>query len=707
MGQRKIPAGYEERVYAGVLGKIIGVYLGRPFEGWHYSKIMKDLGEVNYYVHERLKVPLIVTDDDISGTFTFFRALEDAGYSPKLSAEQIGQTWLNYIIKERTILWWGGIGVSTEHTAFQRLKRGIPAPKSGSIELNGQVVAEQIGSQIFIDGWGLVAPGDPELAADLAKKAASVSHDGEAIYGAQVVAAMEAQAFVEPDMNKLFDTAVRFIPKDCTIRKLIDDIRDWSGKDKDWRHTRERIQAAYGYEKFGGGCHMIPNHAVIVLALVYGEDNFQKSLMIANTAGWDTDCNSGNVGCLMGVKLGLAGVNAGPDWRGPVADRMYLPTADGGRCVTDAARESLSIIKAARILSGEEFKAPKNGARFHFEFAGSVQGFVPEKGPETRDVAVVENVLGHSRNGSRSLAIRYKGVALGRSARVATATFLNKESMSMPGYSLYASPTLYSGQLLQAAVEADATNAAAVTIRPYVRYFPNDETLEIVRGPEAKLAAGGTKNFEWKIPETDGPIAEAGIEVSSQSNAHADGTVYLDYLTWSGAPDVTLGAPSHNGGTWKRAWVNAADRFYATHQAEPFRIASYDGAQLAIQGTREWSDYTVSAAVRPHLAKSAGIAACVQGLQRYYALVLSPGNKVRLLKQLNGVSVLAEAEFKWKLGESVKLSLTTKGSRLTATANDTPLFTIDDAGSPLTSGSVALLIDEGRLDAGAVNVRPA
>ena len=29
-----IPPDYEERVYAGVLGKIIGVYLGRPFEGW-------------------------------------------------------------------------------------------------------------------------------------------------------------------------------------------------------------------------------------------------------------------------------------------------------------------------------------------------------------------------------------------------------------------------------------------------------------------------------------------------------------------------------------------------------------------------------------------------------------------------------------------------------------------------------------------------
>ena len=43
--------------------------------------------------------------------------------------------------------------------------------------------------------------------------------------------------------------------------------------------------------------------------------------MIVNTCGWDTDCNSGNVGCLLGIKNGLAGLDAGPDWRGPVADR--------------------------------------------------------------------------------------------------------------------------------------------------------------------------------------------------------------------------------------------------------------------------------------------------------------------------------------------------------------------------------------------------
>jgi hypothetical protein len=57
------------------------------------------------------------------------------------------------------------LGNSTEHTAYLRLKSGIEAPNSGSMGLNGKVVAEQIGSQIFIDGWGMVAPGDPELAA--------------------------------------------------------------------------------------------------------------------------------------------------------------------------------------------------------------------------------------------------------------------------------------------------------------------------------------------------------------------------------------------------------------------------------------------------------------------------------------------------------------------------------------------------------------
>src|SRR5688572_18166261 len=227
MKSMPLPPDYVERVYAGVLGKIIGVYLGRPFESWPYDRIMAELGEIQYYVHEQRKALLVVTDDDISGTFTFLRALPDYGNSLDLTPAQIGQSWLNYIIERRTILWWGGLGNSTEHTAYLRLKDGISAPESGSIALNSKVVAEQIGSQIFIDGWAMVAPGDPELAADLARRASVVSHDGEAIYGAQVVAAMEAQAFVESDLNKLIDTGVSVIPHDSVISRMISDIREW------------------------------------------------------------------------------------------------------------------------------------------------------------------------------------------------------------------------------------------------------------------------------------------------------------------------------------------------------------------------------------------------------------------------------------------------------------------------------------------------
>ncbi len=39
-------AEYAEAIYAGVLGKIIGVYLGRPVEGWPYEEIQARFGEV-------------------------------------------------------------------------------------------------------------------------------------------------------------------------------------------------------------------------------------------------------------------------------------------------------------------------------------------------------------------------------------------------------------------------------------------------------------------------------------------------------------------------------------------------------------------------------------------------------------------------------------------------------------------------------------
>src|SRR5206468_2760362 len=112
------------------------------------------------------------------------------------------------------------------------------------------------------------------------------------------------------------------------------------------------------------------------------------------------------------------------DWRGPVADRMYLSTSEGGRAITDALTEAYHVVNIGRALHGESEIAPKDGGRFHFSLPGSVQGFMPDGSIEGKDVLTLENVPGHSRRGGRSLALRYRHLATGRVARASTPTFI-------------------------------------------------------------------------------------------------------------------------------------------------------------------------------------------------------------------------------------------------------------------------------------------
>lgn len=327
---------YEQKVYTALLGKIIGVYFGRPIEGWSKEAIEKKFGFVDHYVADERELPLVVTDDDISGTLTFIRALPDSGKFEDTDDGFYGDTWLNYLMEQQTVLWWGGMARSTEHTAYLRLKHGIRSPESGSMKRNGQVVSEQIGAQIFIDAYGMIAPCQPELAVRLAEQSARVSHDGEAVNGAKVVAAMVSAAFECHDMERLLDIGVSMIPADSLIAQVHRDVRAWSREDGDWRRTYERIKAKYGYDKYDGGCHMIPNHALMVMAWSYAQNNFHKAISIVTTAGWDTDCNAANVGSISALVAGLEHLCDDYDFLSPFSDRVFIPTAEGTHSVSDA-----------------------------------------------------------------------------------------------------------------------------------------------------------------------------------------------------------------------------------------------------------------------------------------------------------------------------------------------------------------------------------
>ena len=698
-----IPADYLERVYAGVLGKLIGVYLGRPFEGWTYQRILQELGPIEYYVHDRLKVPLVVTDDDISGTFTFVRALAEHGVKADLSAKEIGKTWLNSIVEQRSILWWGGNGNSTEHTAWLNLQRGIAAPLSGAIATNGKTVAEQIGAQIFIDGWALVAPGNPHLAARFAEAAGSVSHDGESVYAAKLLAAMEAEAFLSADIHHLLDVGLSVIPGDSLIARLVADVRSWSSELSDWRDARQKIEDRYGYDKFPGNCHVVPNHALIILALLYSRGDFHQAMKIVNTSGWDTDCNSGNVGCLIGVMHGLKSLEGGPDWRGPLADQALISASDGGYAVNDAARLAYDIANLGRQLANlAPLPPPKEGAQFHFTLPGSVQGFRAERDSVQPDLLSIEQV---DRSGRPALALRFKSLARGRTAAALTPTFSPPNVDEMRTYHLLASPRVYSGQTIKAHAIADIANTSTVSAALRIKVYGRDDHLVDYDSQSVALAPGANGDLSWTIPDLDGqPIQQIGVCLTS-AGPGADGVVWLDYLGWSGTPRLKLRRPKEPNTFWRQSWVNNVSSFGDNFHSA-FRLSQDRGSGIIIHGTREWTDYRVSSAVTVHLGASAGLAVRVQGLRRYYALLLEADDRVRLVKIRDDErTVLAEAPCRWTLEKAVALELEVRGAKITGTVDGSiVLRATDSSAKPFENGGVGLVITEGALSADQIDI---
>jgi ADP-ribosylglycohydrolase len=615
---------YFQKVYAGVLGKVIGVYLGRPFEGWVKKDIEAKFGEIDRFVADEINLPLVVSDDDISGTLTFFRTLEDSGRYEHAEHVDFADNWLNYLIENETVLWWGGYGVSSEHTAYINLKRGILPPYSGSAELNGKVVAEQIGAQIFIDAFGLAAPGKPEIAARLAKKAASVSHDGEAVHAAVLQAVMVSIAFEETDIQAVIRKALAFIPADSVIAQLYRFVYEHHAAGKDWRGCFAEIETSYGYDKFmGGNCHVIPNHAIMAMSYIYSENDFHLSQLIVNTAGWDTDCNAANVGAVMGVLVGVEGINRKVDFQSSFQDRLLMPSADGTDTVSDCLIEAVKVARAgAKIMGYEDDSA--NWATHHFALKGSYHGYreygdgvkvKPAKANQTEGL-YIDFVTGPGKDGGFDhLAIPLLDKPL-----------VPPSQVNNPAYHLHGTPTIYSGNQLQFAF-GDMALGGDLKLTLWV------ETAEAGNRAEGKIFAE-TQTYvpcatlTWTVPDTQGLLIQRyGIKLESASGL--DGTLHLKSVNITHQFVLDFGSKIgfRQGGAY-RGWLNTTSKNYCLDCQISYQdgnlLTKNEGTGFFVTGNRTWNQADNAIEISVNMANKIGGGGIVfgyQGIKRYAAII--------------------------------------------------------------------------------------
>ena len=157
---------------------------------------------------------------------------------------------------------------------------------------------------------------------------------------------------------------------------------------------------------------------------------------------------------------------------------------------------------------------------------------------------------------------------------------------------------------------------------------------------------------------------------------------------------------------WRRAWVNTVDKF-EPRWPETFRLVQNHGTGLLIQGGRDWVDYQVSADITPHLVIASGIAARVQGLKRYYALLLKHPGELVLIKVMDHEKILAKTEFEWQFGITYQMDLAVNGNRIRAIVDQQPVFDLVDHDEPLTAGGIALVCREGRTATQKITISPS
>lgn len=693
---------YIEKIYAGWLAKIIGIRLGAPVEGWSSKKIKDVFGKLDRYA---IDYQQFAADDDSNGPLFFLRALEDSGKRADLCADDVAEAMLNYVPYEHGFFWWGGYGCSTEHTAYLNLQAGIPAPRSGSIGQNGKAVAEQIGGQIFIDCWGLVAPGNPDLAAKLAREAASVTHDGDGIYGGIFIAVCISAAFEDDNITSIIETGLSYLSSDSRYYKIVREVMDYYRQNpNDSEDCLDYIQKHHGYDKYPGNCHIIPNTAVMILALLYGEGDFARTLHICNRCGWDTDCNVGNIATIMGVRGGLAAIS--PELRKPVNDFLACSSVIGSLNNQDIPYGACYMIKQAWNLAGEELPEPfatiirERIDSSHFEFEGSTHAFRIRNGEEAeakvQETAMVNtNEAAHT--GSRSLKVTAQPVEPGGRVFAFKKTFLRPADFHDSRYDPSFSPLVYPGQEVYGSAFLPAYGKACQA----ALYVRNARTKEIYVGESRRLKTEKWQELRYRIPTMDGVLLdEAGFvfTMNAELPQPSDLTVMVDDFYIAGTPEYTIDFSQEEVEYWTPVHreISQFSRLKGQFCLEDNK-AMLSGSDYAecYTGHHDWKDYEVTAELEPAIGMEHYVAVRVAGAVRSYLVGFTSAGVFAVLKKTRkGISVLCEAPYEWKHNKIYSIAVMVSGSQIQARVGETVL-TVNDEERPYLSGCIGLAVRAG------------
>jgi hypothetical protein len=291
---------YVDKMKGGWIGQMAGVGWGGPTEFRWTGKIIPEPNMPKW----RPETINQFNQDDIYVEMTFLRTLEQYGLD--CSIRQAGIDFAN----SGYPLW------HANRAGRDNLRKGIAPPDSGHPEFNKH--ADDIDYQIEADYAGLIAPGLPNVVIELGEKFGRLMNYGDGLYGGQFVGGMYAEAFFESDMEKIVRAGLACIPQDSQYAECIRDLLAWYKQNPDdWQKTWNLVEQKYHQDpKYTHGLCSGPggkdafsidaklNGAYIVLGLLYGKGDPDKTITISTRCGQDSDCNPANSGGILFTTIG-------------------------------------------------------------------------------------------------------------------------------------------------------------------------------------------------------------------------------------------------------------------------------------------------------------------------------------------------------------------------------------------------------------------